>query len=87
MSHNHEQSNPVSYDNRQLVGLVPYPLVMGYCDPVPLADKSQPFLVRSVRSKMVVMRFDRDAGGFEDTRKLPPKIAVSEQNNAQAARS
>ena len=70
-----------------LVWLVANSLVVGYGDPAQFSYRFEPFLVRVVRSEMVLMPFDRQSRSGQYGRKLFAEIAISKESECHAARS
>ena len=63
-----------------------YPFVVSDGNAIFRATVFQPLLVRSVRLEQIVVSFYGDSGARKDIGKLLPEIAISEINQAQAAR-
>jgi hypothetical protein len=74
-------------DGRELVRLVADAPVMRNGNPAAARDTSQPLVVRTVRREVVGVSFYVKAGVAKDGWELQAEIAVSEEDNTQAARS
>ena len=86
MADDDKQTHFVLHHGSELVGRVANPIVMRDRNAIFRAAVFQPLFVGSVRLKQIVVSFYSDAGAGEDGRKLLPEIAISEVNQAQAAR-
>src|SRR4051812_2126466 len=60
-SDQYQKSHAISYDRRQLVRLITNASIASYRNPTTLTNASQPFLVRTIRAKVVTVSFDCEA--------------------------
>ena len=74
-------------DGRELVRLVTDAPVMCDANPAVARNTTQPFVVGAVRCEMIGVSFYVKSGVAKDGWELQAEIAVSEEDNTQAARS
>jgi hypothetical protein len=81
------EGDAVLNDGGELVRLVADPRVARDSDPAAQADDAQPLFVRAVGWEVRRVSLDRQAVGRECRRKRVSEIPISEEDEAQAARS
>ena len=86
MADDYKQAHFVLHDRGKLVWRVANPLVMCDRHSIFRAAVFQPLLIGSIRLEELVMSFYGDTCARKDCGKLLPEIAISEVNQAQAAR-
>jgi hypothetical protein len=83
----HQQGDAMPHDGGAFVRLVADAAIMGECDPTALPDLLQPYFVSGVRRKVIGMSLDCQTARPENLGKALTKVAISEIDKRQAARS
>lgn len=82
-----DESHAVANDRAELVRLLTDARVMRERAPAALRHCGQPFFVRSIRAKVITMPLGGDSGFVQEIREDVAEVAISKEDNAQAARS
>lgn len=82
-----KKRDAVSNDRSQLVGPIANSGVVSDGDPALGVYRAKPFIVSRVVSEVIGVAFNGKACRGQDIRELLSEIAISEEDNAQAARS